>query len=87
MARYPAAMLTPFDWAALALFALCWLGYATLVDRVPAVHARSVIAAMDEHRRRWMRAMLARDNRIADIAAIAQGNSPWPVTATERAVT
>ncbi|HEV7263766.1 MAG TPA: DUF599 domain-containing protein [Falsiroseomonas sp.] len=61
---------TALDWAALILFAACWLGYATVVDRVPAIRARSVIAAMDEHRRRWMLATLARENRIADMAAI-----------------
>jgi uncharacterized membrane protein len=64
------ASLSPLDWLALGLFAACWLGYATLVDRVPAIRARSVIAAMDEHRRRWMHATLERDNRIADMAAV-----------------
>jgi uncharacterized membrane protein len=62
--------LTTFDWLALAVFALCWLGYAGVVDRVPSIRARSVIAAMDIQRRRWMFATLARDNRIADMAAI-----------------
>ncbi|WP_137177091.1 DUF599 domain-containing protein [Roseomonas sp. AR75] len=63
-------LLTPLDWLALAVFALCWFGYATLVDRVPAIRARSVITAMDHHRQRWMRAALARENRIPDVAAI-----------------
>ncbi|PWS36566.1 DUF599 domain-containing protein [Falsiroseomonas bella] len=63
-------VLTLLDWLALAVFAACWIGYATVVDRVPAIRARSVIAAMDAHRRRWMLAALARENRIADIAAI-----------------
>jgi uncharacterized membrane protein len=40
------------------------------VDRVPSIRERSVIAAMDTHRLRWMQAMLARENRIADVAAI-----------------
>jgi uncharacterized membrane protein len=62
--------LTLLDWIALAVFVLCWLAYALLVDRIPSIRARSVIAAMDEHRRRWMIAALPRDNRIADIAAI-----------------
>lgn len=62
--------LTPLDWLALGLFILCWLGYATLVDRVRSIRERSVIAAMDEHRRRWMRSMITRENRIADMAAI-----------------
>lgn len=58
------------DLLALAVFALCWAGYAALVDRVPAIRRRSVIAAMDEHRRRWMIAMLDRDNRIMDTQII-----------------
>jgi uncharacterized membrane protein len=58
------------DGIALAIFAACWIGYATLVDRVQPIRARSVIAAMDAHRRRWMLATLTRDNRIADMAAI-----------------
>jgi uncharacterized membrane protein len=58
------------DWVALAVFVACWVVYALLVDRIPSIRARSVIAAMDEHRRRWMIAALPRDNRIADIAAI-----------------
>jgi uncharacterized membrane protein len=62
--------LTLLDWIALAVFGLCWAGYAAVVDRVPAIHARSVIAAMDEHRRRWMRMVLLRENRIADISII-----------------
>ncbi|MBO1074424.1 DUF599 domain-containing protein [Roseomonas marmotae] len=62
--------LNTLDWIALAVFALCWAGYAAVVDRVPSIHARSVIAAMDEHRRRWMRMALQRDNRIADVSII-----------------
>jgi len=62
--------LSALDRAALVLFAACWLGYATVVDRVPSIRARSVNAAMDGHRQRWMLATLARDNRIADMAAI-----------------
>src|SRR4051812_30700869 len=58
--------LTILDWIALAVFAACWIGYATLVDRHPALRARSVIAAMDEHRRRWLRTTVTRDNRIMD---------------------
>jgi len=61
---------TLLDWTALAIFAGCWLGYANVVDRVPRIRRASVIAAMDGYRRRWMHAMLARENRIADMAAI-----------------
>ncbi|RVT95624.1 DUF599 domain-containing protein [Rhodovarius crocodyli] len=62
--------LTFLDWLAFAVFVLCWVVYAYVVDRMPRIRARSVIAAMDEHRRRWMIASLGRDNRIADIATI-----------------
>ncbi|EHM02136.1 hypothetical protein HMPREF9946_01436 [Acetobacteraceae bacterium AT-5844] len=62
--------MTLLDWIAIAVFVLCWAGYATVVDRVPAIRARSVIAAMDEHRRRWMRTVPGRENRIADISII-----------------
>jgi uncharacterized membrane protein len=62
--------LSPLDGIALAVFLLCWVAYALVVDRIPSIRARSVIAAMDEHRRRWMLAALKRENRIADIAAI-----------------
>jgi uncharacterized membrane protein len=62
--------LTSLDWIALTVFVLCWAGYAAIVDRVPSIRARSVIAAMDEHRGRWMRMLLSRENRIADISII-----------------
>lgn len=58
--------LSALDWFAFAVFAASWAGYSTLVDRVPALRRRSVLAAMDQHRRRWMRAMMERDNRIMD---------------------
>ena len=62
--------LSLYDWIALGVFAACWIGYSTLVDGVPALHRRSVIAAMDEHRRRWMQTMVTRDNRIMDTQII-----------------
>ncbi|MFC3124477.1 DUF599 domain-containing protein [Pseudoroseomonas globiformis] len=62
--------LTALDWIALAVFAACWAGYAAVVDRVPAIRERSVITAMDEHRRRWMRMVPDRENRISDISII-----------------
>lgn len=58
--------LGPLDWIALAVFAASWVVYSQLVDRLPSLQRRSVIAAMDEHRRRWMRTMVTRDNRIMD---------------------
>ncbi|MCX7373418.1 MAG: DUF599 family protein [Alphaproteobacteria bacterium] len=62
--------MTLADWIALAIFPLCWAGYATVTDRVPRIRRRSVIPAMDEHRRRWMLALLLRENRISGTAII-----------------
>ncbi len=64
------ASLSLIDWLAFGIFIACWAGYSLLVDRVPGIRARSVIAAMDEHRRRWMLVMLDRDNRIFDASII-----------------
>jgi uncharacterized membrane protein len=58
------------DAVALAVFAACVIGYPLVVDRIPGVRAKTVMAAMDEHRRRWMRAMAAREARIFDAAII-----------------
>lgn len=63
-------LLSPLDLVALGVFFACWAGYTAAVDRVPSIQSRSVIAAMDEHRRRWMIALLERDNRISDTAII-----------------
>lgn len=65
-----AGLLSTLDVVALAVFFACWAGYTAVVDRVPSIQARSVIAAMDEHRRRWMIALLNRENRISDTAII-----------------
>ncbi|WP_424814573.1 DUF599 domain-containing protein [Roseococcus sp. YIM B11640] len=63
-------VLSVLDYVALAVFFLCWAGYSSIVDNIPSIHSRSVLAAMDEHRRRWMIALLDRDNRISDISII-----------------
>jgi uncharacterized membrane protein len=62
--------LSLLDTLGLAVFFLCWAGYSAVVDRIPSIHNRSVLAAMDEHRRRWMIALLERENRISDISII-----------------
>ncbi|HEY8613157.1 MAG TPA: DUF599 domain-containing protein [Roseomonas sp.] len=64
------SFLTPLDILALAVFFLCWAGYAAVVDRVPSIRRRSVIHAMDEHRRRWLVALLPKENRVADVAIV-----------------
>jgi uncharacterized membrane protein len=63
-------LFSTLDVVALAVFLACWAGYAAVVDRVPSIQRNSVIAAMDEHRRRWMIALLNRENRISDTAII-----------------
>ena len=62
--------MTLLDFAALAVFMACWVGYAWVTERVEPIRTRSVIHAMDEHRRRWMLALLDRANRISDTAII-----------------
>lgn len=63
-------LFTTLDAIALTVFFACWAGYAAVVDRVPRIQRHSVIAAMDEHRRRWMLALLNRENRISDTSII-----------------
>jgi uncharacterized membrane protein len=61
---------SPLDLVALAVFAACAIIYPLVVDRIPAVRGNSVMAAMDIHRRHWMRAMVHREARIFDAAII-----------------
>jgi uncharacterized membrane protein len=56
---------TALDVAALAWFGLAWIGYFWLVER-SGRGGGSLNARMVDFRRQWMRAMLARDNRIVD---------------------
>lgn len=63
-------ILSALDVAALTVFFACWAGYSVIVDQIPSIKSRSVIAAMDEHRRRWMLAAMQRDNRISDVSII-----------------
>lgn len=58
-------LLTPLDFAALAWFFLCWLGYSRFADHGER-RERSMTAVMGGYRRQWMMAMLRRDNRILD---------------------
>lgn len=64
------SFLTALDALALFVFVLCWAGYALVVDHMPMVRRRSVIAAMDEHRRRWLVRSVPKENRIADVAIV-----------------
>jgi len=60
-------ILSPGDLAALALFCALWLGYGPIVR---VLGPRAINAGLGEVRGRWMRAMVARDNRIVDSALI-----------------
>lgn len=59
------------DWAALAWFVSCWIGYIRFADYT-RWHQRSVSAQMDEYRCRWMRNMLRRELKVIDTGV--QGN-------------
>jgi len=57
---------SPLDLVALAVFALCWLGYEPLLKALSG--GRSVINSdMAVVRRAWMRNMIVRDNRFMDV--------------------
>ena len=49
-------------------FLACWIGYTLYADRG---HAPNLMQRMHAYRRLWMRAMLARDNRMVDTQIIA----------------
>ncbi|MBI4183053.1 MAG: DUF599 domain-containing protein [Proteobacteria bacterium] len=61
--------IAALDLAAFLWFALCWVGYALAVDHSP-LRRRSVIAAMDRYRERWMESMIRRDNRMVDVQVV-----------------
>lgn len=64
-------VLTPFDYLALGWFLLCWLGYTQLADHT-RWHDKSITAAMNRYRLRWMQVMLRRDDpRIVDTTILA----------------
>ena len=57
--------MTPWDWAALALFFLCWLGYDPLL-RLLARRSGALNDDMLVVRRAWMTAMTHREIRLLD---------------------
>jgi uncharacterized membrane protein len=64
------SILQPLDWIALAVFVASWLFYSWLVDLSPW-HERTLNAAMNRHRLRWMEMLAKRDVRIIDTSIIA----------------
>ena len=65
------------DIAAFVWFIAAMVGYQ-LMGHVPALYDRSLTGATQQHRVRWMRAMLTRDNRSSDailLGTLSQGNA------------
>lgn len=58
------------DIAALAWFAVGWLGYLRYSKQRNSVEGKGLIAAMDAVRLRWANSMLVRENRIVDSQVI-----------------
>ncbi|TDQ86335.1 putative membrane protein [Dongia mobilis] len=58
--------MTPLDWAALAVFAVCFFGYARIAHL--AGRGRNLNAMMHEVRRAWMQRLMIRTDRIVDSA-------------------
>lgn len=61
---------TLLDLIGITVFLVCNAGYSIVVDHTPRVRQRSVIAAMDQWRLRWMRQVVHRDNRIVDTSIV-----------------
>jgi uncharacterized membrane protein len=63
------ATFTPLDAIAPLFFLVAWLGYHWWADAGPG-HERSLMARVDEQRRRWMGEMIRRDPRIGDLQLV-----------------
>lgn len=69
--------LSTLDIAALVWFAVVTVGYRMVLS-FPALERRSIVHSMQAQRRRWMRNMAHRDNRMIDavlLGALGQGNA------------
>ena len=62
-------ILPLLDALALVWFFLCWVGYTYYADR-RRWGTRELASALHEYRLRWMKRLLQRENRIADVAAL-----------------
>ncbi len=60
---------TILDYAAVAWYLACWLGYTIFADYSP-YRRHTMTAVMGGYRRRWMSVMLARENRVVDTTII-----------------
>lgn len=59
-----------FDWLAVTLFLACWVGYTRYAKRA-ALYRDSLSSVMHEFRVDWMRRILRRHNRVADMSAVS----------------
>lgn len=57
--------MTPWDWAALAAFVVCWFGYERFIRRL-SQRSGALVTDMTVVRLAWMRAMVRRDMRLMD---------------------
>ena len=63
-------ILPLLDALALVWFFVCWVGYTYYADR-RRWGTRELASALHEYRLRWMKRLLERENRIADVAALS----------------
>lgn len=64
-----AQFFTVLDWIAIGWFLVAWIGFGWVVNSGRFGH--TLTAAMEDHRRRWMRTMVSRDLRIIDTSIMA----------------
>lgn len=67
-------LFNPSDWIALGWFLLMWIGYDQFAERWSLSHP-SLLRQMNHYRREWMLRLTHRDNRIADVALMANLSS------------
>jgi len=65
----PITGATVADYAAFAWLFVCWVGYTYYADHARA-RGRTLLTALHEHRVVWMRRMLERDLRVADVSIV-----------------
>lgn len=58
------------DVTALLWFLACWFGYAYYAERRSKQQGKNLVNIMNQHRHNWMKMVLRRENRIADVSAV-----------------
>lgn len=64
------SQISPIDLFAFAWFMLCWIGYTVYSDRGAEKGGNNLVGVMARQREQWMRQMVGRDNRMADVAIV-----------------